>query len=112
MGVVQIKGTSVFPDNASPYAKDLVARDMGRRGAAFFRASILLRESGGDPYVWRHELCVAAELALKSALLRRDFDSYWPKLRSYGHRLVDLADAASAAFGVSGPRGGGRSVGA
>lgn len=105
MGKVLISGTSSFPDEASPYAKELVAKEMARRGADFLRAALLLRDSGGSPYVWRHELCVGIELTLKAILLHCDFDRYWPRLTSFGHRLVVLADEAASAFGQPTPSG-------
>lgn len=105
MGTIRLGVSIRFPHSATPITKHRVARDMALRGEHFAAAAMLLKREGGHGYVWRHNFAQAVELLLKGALLLRDFDSHWPRLRRYGHRLLVLSDMASAAYGVKSPRG-------
>ncbi len=78
---------------------------MVQRGVDFVACAMWLKKEGGHGYVWRHNLGQAIELILKGVLLLKDFDTYWPKRRTLGHRLVALSDAAAEAFGLNAPRG-------
>lgn len=95
-----------FPENATAYYRQQVARDMVVRGGHFIGAAILLKGEGGHPYVWRHNFCQGIEVLLKGLLLLKDFDAYWPQMRRFGHKLLPICDAAAKEYGVSQPTGG------
>jgi hypothetical protein len=94
-----------FPKDATPYYRQMVARDMVARGQHFFASAILLKQHAGHPYVWRHNFCQGIEVLMKGLLLVKDFDRYWPRMRGFGHKLLDVCDETSAAYGIPKPAG-------
>lgn len=80
------------------HAKRLAARSMYVKGKSFLRAAILLRQKGGYEYVVLHLMCQGVEVTLKALLLIKDYKTYKPKLKKYGHHLIPLAEDILAEF--------------
>lgn len=97
MVVVQLKaGPGMWTD----HGKREIANAMIHRGEQFLGGAILLKQQGGNGYVWRHLICQGAELIMKGCLLHHDYDRYKPLLKGFGHRLVVLSDACTKLFGL------------
>lgn len=86
--------------NYTPYGERRIAISMAVKGKAFVGAALLLRQRGGYEYVVLHLLCQGIEILAKGELLFTDYRTDQPKLRSYGHNLVKLAEAIEKASGV------------
>ena len=78
------------------------------KGQSFVAACVLLRQADSSEhsdYVSLHLLCQGLELMLKGALLLKDFDAYWPKLKKLGHDLTRLVEETGDAYGQNALRG-------
>jgi len=84
----------------TPYGERQIAVSMAVKGKAFVGAALLLRQRGGYEYVVLHLLCQGIEILAKGELLFTDYTTYQPKLRSYGHNLIKLAEAIERVSGV------------
>jgi hypothetical protein len=86
----------------SAYTKRIVAQKWMFRGGAFLAAANLLgvqRQNSEDALmVSLHLLCQGMELFLKGLLSDKDYDLYYPKLKSFGHRLDFLADEVTKIY--------------
>lgn len=93
--IVSISGTA----RLTAHGKRIVAESMYAKGKAFLGAAVLLRQMGGYEYVVLHLLCQGIEIVLKGLLLAIDYDKFKPKLKQFGHDLLKVTDAATAAAG-------------
>lgn len=101
MPLVNITGTA----QATRHAKTMIVQAEYAKGKSFLGAAILLRQracSEADEYVFRHLLCQAIELILKSVLLTVNYDRFQPQLATkLGHRLLKIADEVCAVCGIA-----------
>lgn len=101
MPLVNITGTAI----ATRHAKTMIVQAEYAKGKSFLGATILLRQracSEADEYVFRHLLCQAIELILKSVLLAVNYDRFQPQLATkLGHRLLKIADEVHAVCGIA-----------
>ena len=85
------------------YGKTQIARVQFDKGRAFVGAALLLRphtQSESYRYVYLHLVCQGIELILKGLLLARDYDTYRPKMRKFGHDILILTEATLAEFSL------------
>lgn len=77
--------------NLTAFGKKELARHMYFKGRQFLFAALLLNEKIGRNYVYLHLICQGLEISLKSALIYRDYDKYFPILATkYRHDLVKI----------------------
>lgn len=97
MPVIELKaGPGAWTD----HGKREIAFAMVRRGEHFVGAAILVKQEGGNGYVWRHLICQGAELIMKGCLLLHDYDGYKPRVKRLGHRLLPLSEECTTLFGL------------
>jgi hypothetical protein len=98
MTILHLKAGPAMLTNAG---KHHIAIAMFHRGEQFLGSAILLKNQGGNGYVWRHLLCQGAELIMKGCLLLFDYNYYKPKLKKFGHKLLKLCDHCVEVFNLS-----------
>ena len=74
---------------------------MSQKGRAFIGAALLLRQRGGYEYPVLHLLCQGIEVLGKGHLLSIDYQAHMPKLKSYGHNLIRLAEVVEQVSNLS-----------
>ncbi|MCZ7652669.1 MAG: hypothetical protein M5U13_16460 [Thermoanaerobaculia bacterium] len=88
------------------HGKLLVARSMFAKGSSFLAAAALLHQRKGQDWAVLHLLCQGLETILKSLLLIRDYDRYWPQLkRPLSHNLALIAATTAAEYRLKAPSG-------
>ena len=96
---------AVGQGQVTPYAEQLRARLMLRRGMNFAGAAILLgRNPGCDEFVVLNLWMQSVEIMAKALLLLKDYAKYSPKLRNYGHDVARLYRVCLRAYSLNPPR--------
>lgn len=68
--------------------RKMIAKEMFNRGKNFTGAALLLNEKIEKNYAYLYLLCLGFEILIKSALLKKDYIKFKPKLKSQlGHDL-------------------------
>lgn len=82
--------------------KKAKAVTMFSKGFELFKASVLLRldANRSTSFIQINLLLQAIEVLGKGVLLLKDYDTYFPKLRKYSHRLPKLLSEVRAKLGV------------
>ena len=85
------------------HGKAQIARVQFDKGRAFVGAALLLKshtQSESYKYVYLHLVCQGIELILKGLLLTKDYDTYRPRMRTFGHDILILAEETLAEFSL------------
>ena len=98
MTVVNIEFQGSFLTSSG---KQEIAASMYSKGKSFLVSGMLLRRVGGSEYVVLHLFCQGIEIVLKSLLISKDYDKYFPMLKkNFGHNLAKLAEVSAKEFGT------------
>lgn len=83
------------------HGKMIIARAQFERGCAFVGAALLTRPHAiqePQQYVFLHLVCQGIELITKGLLLTRDFDTYRPREKEFGHKITRLIEETLTVF--------------